>query len=384
MIKVEITALRDVEELGREWRELESVASASFYTTWTWVGAWLRSLPERERVHVARLRHGDSVIGLATISFATTKRLGVTVRQAYLNQYGDPDYDSLFIEFNGVLSRPEHESACLEALLDGLDWTAPVGRWDELHLAGIQNFSLVQRVGLAAGLHVETLKRPAHFVDLDMLRRKRKKYIESLGPNTRRRIRRAIEEYEKLIGPIKVRAADGSAQALEYLDGLIGLHQKYWISRGEPGAFANPHFLAFHRDLVRESAGAGAHLLRVDAGDRPVGFIYVLMAGGVAYYYQSGFDYGLIEKHNSPGYVCLAAATEHYLAQGAHTFEFLAGTEEYKTRLGHGERTLAWVVLQRPHVTLMLERGARKVLRKPWRAYRRWRPATGNGTAQRQ
>lgn len=372
MMRISFEPLADIESLGTQWRDLEAVSSPSFYTTWTWMDAWLHSLPSLRNVFVASMRFGEELIGLAIVSLAARRRLWLPVRQTFLNQFGDTAYDSLYIEFNGVLCRREHSAPALDALIEALIVDPPGEGWDELHLAGIQQYAIAKRVGAARGLHVETLVRPAHFVNLEVLRKARKTYLASLGQNTRRRIKRALEEYEKQLGPITLSVAATPTEAVEYLNGLVALHQRYWTGRGETGAFNNPHFQAFHLSLVTSATGRGAELLRINAGDRPIGFIYVFLAGGVAYYYQSGFDYGLVEKHNAPGYVCLALATEHYLKQGLRTFEFLAGTEEYKTRLGHQANTLAWVVLQRPQMKLRLERWTRKTLRQGYRLLRRW------------
>lgn len=335
--------------------------------------AWLQSLPTLTNMFVASLRFGDELVGLAVVSQAARKRLGVTVRQMFLNQYGDPDHDSLFIEFNGVLASRAHGAAALDKLIETLIDEPPGRGWDELHLAGIQRYALARRVGNQRGLHVETRLQPAHYVDLAELRRARKTYLNALGQNTRRRVRRAIEEYEKLHGPVSLDVAPDAAVAVRYLDGLVQLHQPYWVARGQPGAFANPHFLAFHQNLVQSATNRGAELLRISAGDKVLGYLYIFVAGGVAYYYQSGFDYGLGQKHNAPGYVCLCLATEHYLQRGLDTFEFLAGTEEYKTRLGQKAGKLAWVKLQRPRPGLWLERSILKVARSGWRLLRRWR-----------
>ena len=373
MIRVSFEPLADVETLGSQWRGLEIASNPSFYTTWTWMHAWLLSLPSLQNVFIASLRHGEVLIGLAIVAIARRKRFGVPVRQVFLNQFGDPVYDSLFIEFNGVLSRREHNAAALDALIEALIERPPGDGWDELHLAGIQSYALAKRVGNSRGLHAETTVQPAHYVDLLSLSRQKKTYSAALGQNTRRRVKRAIEEYEKLHGPVKLDVAPTAELAVTYLQELVELHQRYWVGRGETGAFANSHFLAFHRNLVMSATGQGADLIRITAGDKVLGYLYIFVAGQVAYYYQSGFDYSLGQKHNAPGYVCLCLATEYYLKRDINTFEFLAGTEEYKTRLGHHARRLAWVVLQRPRIGLLLERSTRKVLRRGWRLLRRMR-----------
>ena len=48
--------------------------------------------------------------------------------------------------------------------------------------------------------------------------------------------------------------AETADQADAFLDGLKNLHQRYWVGRGKPGAFAEPFFERFHRALIRRAA----------------------------------------------------------------------------------------------------------------------------------
>ena len=59
----------------------------------------------------------------------------------------------------------------------------------------------------------------------------------------------------------------------------------------------------------------------------------------------------------------------HNAAKGLHCYDFLGGTQAYKKQLATGERSLAWVRVQKPRVRFWLERGA-KTLRDTWRAGR--------------
>src|SRR5205823_439645 len=109
------------------------------------------------------------------------------------------------------------------------------------------------------------------------------------------------------------------------------LHQAYWKSRGEKGAFAQLNFVRFQGLLIgRGFARDEIDLLKVTAGDRVIGYLYNFFYRGRAYAYQSGFDYALGGQHAKPGLTCHALAIAHYLARGASAYDFLAGDSQYK------------------------------------------------------
>ena len=60
-----------------------------------------------------------------------------------------------------------------------------------------------------------------------------------------------------------------------FLEALVRLHQITWTGRGKLGAFANSTFMRFHRELITRGIPRGEiDLLRIDAGEQTVGFLY--------------------------------------------------------------------------------------------------------------
>jgi CelD/BcsL family acetyltransferase involved in cellulose biosynthesis len=71
-------------------------------------------------------------------------------------------------------------------------------------------------------------------------------------------------------------------------------------------------------------------------GERIVAIFYGFASRGTVYYYLSGYDPGL-EKF-SPGTLIVAHAIEEAVREGAITFDFLRGAEDYKYAWGGKDR----------------------------------------------
>jgi CelD/BcsL family acetyltransferase involved in cellulose biosynthesis len=123
----------------------------------------------------------------------------------------------------------------------------------------------------------------------------------------------------------------------ELLTALFELHAARWKTRGLPGVLADDVVQSFHRDVARRMLDAGAlrmHAMRMN--DRVVAVFYGFAHQGTVYYYLSGFDPAL--DRLSIGSILVAHAVEEAVREGATTFDFLRGAEEYKYSWGAADR----------------------------------------------
>jgi len=123
----------------------------------------------------------------------------------------------------------------------------------------------------------------------------------------------------------------------ELLTALFDLHAARWKMRGLPGVLADDVVQSFHRDVARRMLDAGAlrlHAMRVN--DRIAAVFYGFAHQGTVYYYLSGFDPAL--DRLSIGSILVAHAVEEAVREGATTFDFLRGAEEYKYAWGATDR----------------------------------------------
>lgn len=126
----------------------------------------------------------------------------------------------------------------------------------------------------------------------------------------------------------------------ELLDALYVLHAARWQQRGLPGVLDDDVVQRFHREAARDLLNEGAlrmHAIRL--GERIVAVFYGFAHAGTVYYYLSGYDPEL--ERLSIGTLIVAHAIEEAVREGAATFDFLRGAEEYKYAWGATDRVSA-------------------------------------------
>lgn len=356
-VQIELVPVPPTAALAGEWRRLEDRSDASFFVSWSWIGCWLQTLPDTVDLRLLRASIGGATVGLGLLAPWRERRHGIVwSRTLRLHATGRPQFDVLTVECNGFLVERGSGSTVARHMFDHLV-RSELG-WDELVLDGLWNRPQWTPSG-EGGLRTRARVEAAHYVDLAQVRGCGGDYLSLLGPRTRAKIRRSIKEYERH-GAIVVAPAADAKQALAFLGDLEALHQAYWTGRGQPGAFASVFFGRFHRRLVVEAFERGEiQLLAVDVGARRLGCIYNFVYRGRVYNYQSGFDYGLCEKHNRPGLVAHVRAIEFNGGCGHAVYDFLAGDVEYKRALGTSAGSMSWHIVQRDRVRFRLEDAAR-------------------------
>ncbi len=344
-------------ELERLWQDLERRSAGSFFQSWAWIGCWLRHLPPDLAPRALVVSVGERVVGLGVLIARREQRHGwLRTTMLHLNEAGDDRIDPIAIEYNGILV--DRAIGMTDVARAGLAWlVAHEPGWDELSLRGLDNGSAQALARVAAdiglGVRVRADDR-CDYVDLSELRRAGFDHLGALSRNTRYQVRRAMRLYEAS-GPLSIRAASNTEEALGFLDELRGLHQASWVRRGQAGAFANDFYDRFHRELVATRFDAGeTQLLRISAGPRVIGYLYNLVKDGKVHAYQSGFDFGS-DTRLKPGLVSHSLAIEYNRKAGARLYDFMAGASQYKMSLGTHVDRMIWLVFYRKHLMLRLE-----------------------------
>ncbi len=270
-----VVALGDApspDALEPEWRALEARADVSFFTSWTWIGTWLRQLPAALRPQLLRVTRGDAVMGLALFTPRLLRRHGfIRARSLFLHTTGDPSYDAITVEYNGILVDRHCREEVERQVLEHLVTQAP--GWEELYMEALAEPP--QALQGRRDVLLARSERPSFHVDLCKVRAHRDGYLGLLGQKPRYNVRRSEKWCTKEWGPVALDIAETPAQAHEFLAGLKQLHSAYWHTRGQPGAFASPFANDFHDDLVLAGlAGGEVQLLHARAGDKTIGYLY--------------------------------------------------------------------------------------------------------------
>jgi CelD/BcsL family acetyltransferase involved in cellulose biosynthesis len=362
-IVVTLSRLPPAPELEVMWRELESRAAGSFFTSWTWISAWLGTyVADTRRPSAYGLITawcGGKIVALGILGRASSLRNLMSGTKILLHQTGRTDDAAAFIEYNGFLidrgATPETMPALLNFLNRGAAFRNGKWAWSTFHVAGAAQ-PLMDAIRVSAISHRILRQWSCPWVNLSKIEPGREGYLSGLSRNTRGQIRRAsriVEEY----GALKVTSAKTTAEAKEFFAALRVFHEETWRRReGTRGAFAHPLFARFIHAVIDAGQPRGAvDLLKISAGPTTVGVLLNFIHGGHVYAYQSGLAYSA-DNRVKPGLVSHALAIAHYRAQGCLGYHFMAGDARYKTSLGNDVENLSWVELRRRDPWLFLAR----------------------------
>jgi len=345
------------------WQSLEIRAKGSFFTSWTWIGAWIDTYAAqaRSRSHCRLLvaQRGDKILALAILCLAPRqRRLLARVNTVLLHQTGGADDASAFIEYNGFLvdesAARDVSAALLRFVADDSVLSVGEWAWTEFRVSGADD-QMAQALHLSALSYRVAQESACPWVDLRTISLGLSGYLARLSSNTRGQVRRAVRLYEKS-GALAVTVARTIDDAHLYLKELRKLHEDAWRRRtGTLGAFSFPLFHTFTAALVERGHASGVvDLLRVTAGDTTIGVLLNFVHGGHVYAYQSGFAYGG-DNRMKPGLVSHALAIAHYRSQSLEGYHFMAGEGRHKTSLATATESLTWIILRRKGLASRLE-----------------------------
>lgn len=345
--QVRLEPLPPLDELGARWQELERRSRCSFFISWRWIGPWLALISPLRYARLLSVSQDTRTIALGI--FTQRRRFfGLGPLHLRLHEVGDKVLDSLTIEYNGLICEDGHEREALAAVLDHLAHNDK--RWLTLYLPGMAAddvpFERVRSLGMA----MRSRQRAAHYIDLAELRDGGNDYLPTvLSSKARGAVRRTARKLQAGFGELCVTIAATIEEKLAFFQAMVQLHESHWSEEEQDrGAFGNPRILRFHERLIAQSGDCeGAQLIRVNAGDHIVGYVYNLAWRDTLYFYQAGIDYRRFGDSGSPGLLLLTRAVEHALASGMARFELMAGDSAYKRTLGMAENKMIWLSLDR-------------------------------------
>lgn len=352
-------AIRGFDEVAEDWRSLYQASGQSPFLVLSWHRALHELVAERRGsrgdLAVAEIRDASRIVGLATIGRAWSRHLRVlSSRLLCLNETGEPSFDRLNLEHNGVLADVEREG---EVLLSLVSYLLERDDWDEISLGWMDEkkwHRLCRHLSRLPLVPWQNGREPYYVVDLRRVGCL-EDYLRQLSTNTRQQIRRALRQYGGT-SQLSVQAARDPTVAQEWLQDMIDLHQSRWQRRGRSGAFADPFMREFHMRLVDAGIPEGdVQLLRVAHPRGTVGILYNIYCKGYLCNYQGGFAYQDDQKFK-PGLVSHALAVDFAASKGFRYYDLLMGDSQYKRSLARKRREMVHVLLQRRRWRLALNR----------------------------
>jgi CelD/BcsL family acetyltransferase involved in cellulose biosynthesis len=363
--------------IEREWRELQDQSACSFFQSWNWIGVWLEQVVNDLQPRVIRVWHDGDLVGMGMyVAQGIRRHFVVFSRAEFLNEY-PANGRNMVIEYNGLLAREGYQDAVYTEVIRYL--LAENSGCDEIYFGGMHDISsLIEAAGrfIDRADLITNQESVSWQVDLEALQPSLDSYLDSLSKSRRWQIRRSCRLYEQH-GPLGIEAARDVDEALQYFDGLKGLHTDRWQARGEQGSFANPRWERFHRALIRSGFDRGeVQLLRVANDQGAIGYLYNFIWRSRVYVLQTGIR-PPGDNRLKPAYVANAMAIVHNKKLGMSVYDFMHGDSHYKETLCNQNQKLYWMVVRRHRLKFRLEDLAVKLVRRG-RALLKSQPDAGN------
>lgn len=337
----------------REWSALEERLQSTYLTcSREWTATWLKHYGDLVPHQIAVGRCGTEVVGLCLITKGVGQYNGpFTLKSLHIGTAGEPELDSVCVEYNRLLVAPERRADFIRQLTERI--TAQES-YDSLMIDGMAEAE--SREFLAGAPPQKVREVPSYYCDLKQFRSATAEPWRLFGESTRTNLRRALRD----LGKIEVDWAEDAPQAVDFYDEMIGYHQARWNAVGKPGAFASARFRNFHQELIEAWVPQQrATLVRMREGGRVLAILYLLIEQNRLWYYQGG-----LPDHQSKlslGNVAQYSAMLEGARRGYDAFDFLAGEAQYKRSLSTHQNTIFWAEWRKPSLKSRLMDGLRSL-----------------------
>lgn len=337
-VLAQVERVDSLDALRDEWRDL-APSVGGIFATWEWADTWWRHFGRGRTLllHACRDKHGR--LAAVVPLYAWRERWPRVIR--FLGHGPGDQLGPVCVPRNAPLA-----ATGIRRALERLDWDVVLAeqlpgeeRWTEL-LGG------------------RRWRREASPV-LSIPEGGWEGFLATRSANLRQQLR-SRERRLARTGRVQFRLADASTLERD-LDNLFALHCARW--RGQRTDFADT---PFHRELAHAALDHGwLRLWLLELDGRPVAAWHGFHVDGVASYYQAGRDPAYAGL--SVGFVLLAHTIRNAIDEGACTYGFGRGAEEFKYRFTDedpGLETLAWARGRLGHGMLVGGRAARAARRR--------------------
>lgn len=341
--------------MRREWGELLESSDAGVFNAWEWLYPWYRRIGADRELLILTARHrSDRLIGVMPLCIEHRRLAGRRVAFLAETHVGSDYLD--------VVARRGSEQLVARTFAAGLRDLR--SSWDVLDLTDFSSESVTLeafRQAFAGDLHeVGVTDR---FICPCQPFKPGETWEAFLAGTARRDnyVRRKKWLQKQPGYRIEV---DHSPRAVA---DFFRLHAMRWSEDGGSQGIVGPSVEAFHRDamdLLAEQGKLRLYTMRI--GSQAVASVYGIVHGGEFLYYQSGYDPEWRTK--SVGLVLVGETFKDAIEAGLRGFDFLRGTEAYKSD---------WVTQERRTVALRIHerRGRGAWLGRSERAGKRVRDA---------
>lgn len=338
-----LRSIAEIEGLERDWEGLRTCCDASIYASHAWALEWLNKFGSQVQPNVIVLEEDDHVCAIAPFIIYEQKVSGIKIKKLSMigNGSGTTELYDLNILWHGDSA---HIVEALVEVMDQLDWNVIQFhdlKEDELSL------QLYERIASLWDTD-ELVKIPCPFVEFTP----GKDVLSNASSRTKRMIRRTLQSLEAE-GRIGYRRVDIPEEVKEAAEFYALHHISRWEDKGG-SIFANENIASFLKDITTYAANEGyCDIFEIWIDGALASQMICFEDGDVMRAYRVGMQPRFSQL--SPGNLVAHYAMKESLNAGFTQFDFGAGSEEYKYRLGSKDREL---------MRIQSKRGAMKAMSK--------------------
>lgn len=338
-----------------EWRRLESrIGSRGLSCSADWTEVWLNVYGDLvpHRFLLAIDKDDGRLVGVCLVTEGVAQKDGpLPIHTLHVGTAGEPEPDSVCVEYNRLLAEPRYERDFAAQILEYLDSQSGFDQWN---LDGFAESDLA--VFVSGELPLELRREPTWWFDLKQVRETGSDVLTELRSSTRRKVKRSLEAYKDLT----VEFSRSLDQAIDIFGELIELHQSRWKAAGRPGSYSSERFTRFHEELLARLVPDGRMaFVRVRSSDGTVGCVQLLIDRNRALFYQCGW--AAAEGKRSPGVVLDYLAMQECLERGFDAYDFLAFATQHKRHLSNACHDIVWARRKHPKLKFAVLDQARRV-----------------------
>ncbi|HEX6740065.1 MAG TPA: GNAT family N-acetyltransferase, partial [Vicinamibacteria bacterium] len=244
-MQIGVEVVDDVERFAQmrsEWDALlERCPGAHVFLSWEWLYSWWTHLRGGRRLHLAAVRRGGELVGLAPLALKPGVLGWLLPRMEML---GTGVVGSDYLDFLARADAVPEVHAALAAHLAGLRTVLDLRQLPAQGSHGQAVAALLQPRGWRwSSRHADVcpfVKLDGHTWD---------SYLATLPYAHRANVRKRLRKLEQRGGAFEIVSTEEGRRAA--LAALFHLHQERWRERGGSQAFDSPEVYAFHQDVTR-------------------------------------------------------------------------------------------------------------------------------------
>jgi CelD/BcsL family acetyltransferase involved in cellulose biosynthesis len=318
--------------LKGDWAALlKKSKSDTVFLTWEWMYTWWECFKGNKQLFILAVHDEDeNLVGLAPLCM-DKKKISIIPVLNYIKFLGTMPISSDHLDFIICQGRER------EALMAIVKYLFQESKWNLCLLSNIPITSLTGKLFREIIGNKPFQSEVSQVCPYITLSTRIEDFQSSLSRNMRNTIKRRRRNLQKKYNGFELVIWESPDEINGAMERLFELHEKRWMVVKHKGNFVRNDVREFHKKIARLFLGADMlrlYFLRVRG--EYVATLYTFKYNNKLFYYQGGWDPEW--SGDRVGSVLTSLVIEDAIEKGYSEYDFLRGTEDYKTLLTDKKR----------------------------------------------